>query len=440
MIDYLILYEHKAREIESIILIKMEMERRGYEVDVINIHELNRLKYRFWRKPRVLVTPALYNNISFNDHVTKFVGKINKVVNLQWEQVLSDYWEKIGHHNPKENAIYPLHLCWGNAANNRLIISGAKQVIVTGPVHLDYLRREFENYYLSKQNLLDRYNIEHDKKIILYISSFTLASMSQEEINKMSNHIGADMVPFYSSMLESKEMTLKWIEKLLEENRDLVFIYRPHPNENSDEKLEQLSIKYNNFKIIGEYSVKQWILVADKIFTWISTSIVDSFFANKYCGILRPIHFSTDLEPVIYKNAQHITSYSEFIEMINNQYEVEFPIDKDLILDHYDFDDLPSYIRVSNILETVLNTTKFDVSNNDLEVKNGLSYLVVPILKKILLSINCISNNTFRKYTKRIKRLDEFYKSRTKQKKEIYSRKEIEELTLKLSRVVNQNE
>ena len=91
MIDFLFIYEHKAREIESLCLLKAALEEKGYSVDIAQAHELNLIRYRFafWRKPRVAIPFALYDEFSFERHVTDIVGPIKKVVNMHWEQALS---------------------------------------------------------------------------------------------------------------------------------------------------------------------------------------------------------------------------------------------------------------------------------------------------------------------------------------------------------------
>ena len=113
MIDFLILYEHKARELENICLLKIELENRGYSVEILNIHEIKRLRYLFWKKPKVLITFALYDDQDFYGHVNSIVGNINKVVNLQWEQVLSEKAIENGLYNPKGKAALAVHLSWG---------------------------------------------------------------------------------------------------------------------------------------------------------------------------------------------------------------------------------------------------------------------------------------------------------------------------------------
>lgn len=438
MVDFLILYEHRARELENVCLIKCELEIRGYSVDILNIQDYNRLSYLF-KGARVILTPALYDNTDFYYHVNTIVGKINKVVNLHWEQVLSDYWEELKFHNPREKATYASHICWGEASHTRLTTIGVKNAVKTGPIHFDFLRPEFKEYYLSKSELLNIHGIDAQKKIVLYISSFTLASMDESSIANSSKRLGTDMSDFHKSMLESKKETLKWIEQLLESKLCLEFIYRPHPNELSDESLKALERKYSNFRVISDHSVKQWILTSDKIFTWISTSIAESFFAGKYCGILRPIPFNPKLEPVIYKGAEHINTLSQFIKAVDMQEERSVSIDSKLIKEHYDYDNcMPSYIRVCNFLENVYKTDEFNIPDNLCAYNIKAKDLMIPLLKKLLSKANGMTNNWIFSIVPSGSRLSNYYKTREKQNEEIASDKEISEISTKLKRILRE--
>ena len=61
-LDFLILYEHVVREYESITLLKLELERRGYTAEIRQLLDRKKLKYFTWKKPKVLVASAMYDN------------------------------------------------------------------------------------------------------------------------------------------------------------------------------------------------------------------------------------------------------------------------------------------------------------------------------------------------------------------------------------------
>jgi len=162
MLDYLFVYEHKARELESVCLLKAALELRGYSCEIIQLHNFSfkTLNFRYFNKPKVIIVFALYNNKSFVGHVIDFVGYSKKVVNLQWEQIISDKYIKLGLHNPKGLAALATHICWGENSFKRLINNGVKNAVIAGAIHLDFLRNDFRDFYKTREELCDEFNID----------------------------------------------------------------------------------------------------------------------------------------------------------------------------------------------------------------------------------------------------------------------------------------
>jgi surface carbohydrate biosynthesis protein len=381
VLDFLILYEHKVRELENICLLKVELENRGYEVEIYNINDQIKLKH-FISKPKVVITPWLYSDREVKLILSKFGSDI-KIVNLQWEQVLSEKWEKNGFHNPRGIAQNTYHLCWGKANRDRLINSGVepKNAIIAGPLHMDFFHPSFKTYYYSKDDIARKYKLDGEKKWVLYISSFTLVNMSNSNLNSIEKRFNTSIRDYQSVMKVSKEKTLKWIEGLLSKNKDIVYIYRPHPNEREDKTLLKMEKDYPNFRLISDLSVKQWITVCEFIDTWFSTSVAEIFYSGKKCNIIRPVELPGELEPVIYKNARHITSFEDFLNSYNHNITRVFPLDTDLVRYHYSVTDQnPAYISISNQLENIINSpVKMDLGNASLKWRAeffALKYIV----------------------------------------------------------------
>ena len=93
-LDFLILYEHTVREYESDLLLKLELERRGYTAEIRQLLDPKHLRLFGKDKPEVLVASCMYDNEAINSHVYNNIGKCNKIVNLHWEQMLSDTQER----------------------------------------------------------------------------------------------------------------------------------------------------------------------------------------------------------------------------------------------------------------------------------------------------------------------------------------------------------
>lgn len=359
-LDYLILYEHPVREYESILLLEAELKRRGYSCEIHQLLGRKKLKYITIKRPKVLISSCMYNSEAVNSHVYNNVGKCAKVVNLHWEQMLSDTQENEEWFNFSGAAKNCIQTCWGEQTRQRLIAHGMKSenCPVTGAIMMDFLRPEFQGYFKTKQQLCEEYGLNKDQKMFLYISSFGYASMSDAEVKELSHMAGVDFTGFAVTNRISMQKTLEWFAKYLQKNPEIQLVYRRHPSEWASDELMKMQKKYANFHVIFDGSVKQWITAADNIFIWMSTAIAEVYFANKSCHILRPVPIEHEYDPVIYKNARYITDYTGFEQWANSE-NADFPINGDIIEGYFDHNNEPAYIRMADLLENVYKNSPF---------------------------------------------------------------------------------
>ncbi|MDD3428914.1 MAG: hypothetical protein PHG02_02765 [Oscillospiraceae bacterium] len=356
-IDFLILYEHIVREYESLLLLKAELERRGKTVEIRQLLDRKKLRYFTYKKPKVVVASCMYDNEGINSHIYNNVGVCNKIVNLHWEQMLSDTQEEEAWFNFGGNAKKCVQTCWGSSTAQRLIKHGVapQNAPVTGAVMMDFLRPQFKGYYKSKQQLCNEFGLDPQKKLMLYISSFGYASMDEKEMKELSDMAGVDFTAFGATNRRSMQTTLQWFDAYLASHTDVELIYRRHPSEWNSPALDALCKKHTHFHVICDYGVKQWITAADSIFIWMSTAIAEVYFAGKGCAILRPSPIEHEFDPVIYKNAAYVTTYPQFEEIANGANN-SFPIKKEVIESYFDNSDTPAYVRMADLLCDVLES------------------------------------------------------------------------------------
>ena len=354
-LDYLILYEHVVREYDSLLLLRAELERRGHTVEIRQLLDRKKLKYFTWKKPQVLVASCMYDNEGINSHVYNNVGICQKVVNLHWEQMLSDTQEAEPWFNFNGNAKKCLQTCWGEQTRQRLIAHGVPEgnAVVTGAVMMDFLRPQFDGFFKNKKALCEEFGLDPDKKLLLYISSFGYASMDEKEVKELSDMAGTDFTAFAETNRRSMATTLEWFDRYLTDHPDTELVYRRHPSEWNSPALLALAEKHANFHVIFEYSVKQWIVAADVIGIWMSTAIAEVYFAGKSCLVLRPSPIEHEFDPVIYKDAACITDYEAFAAAADAG-DAVFPIAREVIEGYFDASDTPAYLRMADLLEQVL--------------------------------------------------------------------------------------
>ena len=135
--DFLILYEHTVREYESDLLLKLELERRGYTAQIRQLLDPKHLGWVFGKtKPKVLVASCMYDNEAINSHVYNNIGRCDKIVNLHWEQMLSDTQEEGDWFNMNGNAKRCVQTCWGQRTAQRLQAHGMDAKNKIGRAHV----------------------------------------------------------------------------------------------------------------------------------------------------------------------------------------------------------------------------------------------------------------------------------------------------------------
>ena len=409
--DFVFVWEVKNRELENDCLIAYELERRGYKVGFIGTWD-EQFKRSKPLKTEVVIAFALYDDalIKFIDH---HVIECDKYLNMQWEQVFTNITAKLDkksvlkHGGAKsigvsEKAVNAVHLCWGENSQKRLINQyevEENNLPITGHVTLDFLRPELRGYYLSREELFQRYKIPVEKRVCLFISSFSYTNMP-ESVSKAENNtsLGFDIDQMCKLTIDSQKGILSWIERVLSDDEDLVFIYRPHPSENDNKVLMNMTKRFPNFYVINEMSVKQWIVAADDVYTWESTSIAEVYAVEKACGVLRPVEIPYELEMEVYNNATVISSYKEFKESLDQ--EMLLPIAKEKMKKYYFVDkQCPTYMKICDLLEDIYKQEKYclGIEHTRRTEKTRIRYNIYMLWSRLL-----IQKNTTRKILKKM--------------------------------------
>lgn len=371
-VDFMFIYEHKVRELENLCLLKYELDRRGYKTKIIHIEDAEALKaMRPIYHAKVVVTMACYQNSSIEWHTKNFV-KFNKLIDMQWENIVFPMDEKDtkAYKNYSGVAKHVVRISWGEMNKKRMLeVAGMdpKKVKLIGHVGMDFLRDELKGYYLSKEEVLKDYDISADKKIFLFVSPYFSDFHTEEYLVEMCRRFGEGWRYYYKDcMLPSKKIILDWMSRICEEREDIVFIYRPHPGEES-EQANEMAKRYSNFKVIGDQSVKQWILISDKIYTGNSSTFVEAFFGKKMCYLLFPIPVPSDYELAFLKDADKISDFDEF-EKTTHEDNRKFPVSEKLIDEVYTIDwDKPSYVKFADMAEDVIKDSYYNLTKAQLK-------------------------------------------------------------------------
>ena len=386
-IDVLFIYETRVRELESVCLLKAEMERRGYTTAVLNTwNEIGHKGHKY--EAKVVVAPSMYNDGIF-DFVKDLSGNVHKLVNLQWEQIgtVGDKTSDDTRYLLKGFAHQCVNICWGDDTYDRLLTRAKideKYLRKTGHVAMDFCRPEYRNYYMSREDLFAKYDIPQDKEVNLFISSFSYVNLPRAQQNE---NLFRGVNKFIEVSCQSFNGVLGWFDALLTEYPEQVFVYRPHPAEFENDRLKEMQNKYpHRFFVITEHSVKQWIATTDRVYTWFSTATAEAFAFGKPVAILRPTRMPEEMDTMLFEHAKKIEVYEDFVSTIKSDFEQ--------VLSSEDFgrfyrcDETPAYMRVCDAIEDVLNNDEYLIVDSRPQKKEKLKDRIKKVAHK---SLSCVA-------------------------------------------------
>lgn len=380
--DFIILYEHRNRELENAVLLSMMLEKKGYKVAI---------EYRWsarilFQRANVIMTPYLYQNETVIDFALHPFGFCKKIINLQYEQVFQKIDEDKLKSLPDGVAKKALHISWGCNMTKRFQRVGIQtdRIFELGQISIDLNTPKYREFFLTKDSISKQFNIPLRKKWLLFISSFSCAGLTKSEYKKWKDRsIGTDY--FTEISYKSQPIILDYLEQLAKDYPELVIIYRPHPHEVSCCRLAELESKYNNFRVIADYAIRQWILVSDYISTWCSTSLVDVLYAQKPCAIIRPIPFQEEYDYPIYRDQKIISDYDDLMDFVNNS-QNQYKINPAPIKEYYcNTDKAEAFEKLRDLCIQVRNDKKFEYDYFK-ALKVSPIYLIMLYIYKALLS------------------------------------------------------
>ena len=365
MADIVIFYELPERELNNANLLKAEFERRGYTVDIKDYWNYHELIFPIKYKPKLVITQSGYDNGSLERFLLRFKPRIDKMLNLRYEQVIAKNILNSSAHYPSENMKKLSHICWSEYIKEGMLNQDIpeKKLPVTGDIKTDFSNKLFDSFYKTKDELSEEFGLDKNKEWILFISSFTFnGNESKNRLLNLNNNLD-DAKYLQKWDIDSKKIMVEWIRKFLKNHPEKEFIYRPHPVEHNvvDEDLNILSLDkdFSNFHYINKYAIQEWVRPSDYLNTVISTSIIDVYLLNKQCNVLRPIPLDEGFDNPLLINANFISSFEDFEKYNLRKYDDEFPVSDETIQKYYYFGDKLAYELICDYAEEMINDDYF---------------------------------------------------------------------------------
>lgn len=381
-VDFVIRYEHKVRELESIMLLKLELERRGYSVVLVCNYDF-KLKKQY--KPRVIVVPAGYLPSQILGDISKY-GRFRKIANLQWEQLFESKYDRNlnSPFNIKGICLKIKHFLWGQEECNRLEYAGLSMdnALKVGQLNTDLLRGNFKKSLISRHEIAQKYGLEENSKWFLFISSFAYCELDDLQMNLCRQDSGEENFNYFMNVsIKSRNEILRWFKKALMAHPNIILIYRPHPDEaRKSEILKEMERNYSNFRVIQDLAMKHWINSCDKVYNWYSTGQIDVMMLHKPYRFLRPIKIKRDMDYSLFEGMNPIKEEKNFLDDYSDLTNLDI-IKKDHLASHYYIPKNFVYQNVADILEKMLLTKEYDAHYNIFEWYTIIAHRVTCLIR-----------------------------------------------------------
>ena len=353
-VDFLFIYETRNREIDSICLLGAYLEEKGYRVGYINTWDSMYHRHPEYRTGTALLS-ACYGDgeyAFFTGHALKF----EKVVNLQWEQVIMNGvafskgktdWDYSG------EALRTRHVSWGE--NNRDYLHDKfgidyAMTRVCGYLPLDFYREELRGATAERDALFSRFGLDPKRKTLLFISSFAEAGKPVSEAAVVDDD---EQESRENILLQetSQQILLDWFRQLIRDEEGIQVVYRPHPAEANNPAVLRCAREVPDFHVIQQESIRNLIMNCDILCNWQSTSMIELYTAGKKALILRPKEIPFKRAMPIFEEGHFtaVKTYGELLAGVREEHPA-FPVEEDRLLRFYSVTDRPAYERVGQYL------------------------------------------------------------------------------------------
>ncbi|MCQ2519087.1 MAG: hypothetical protein MJ107_01010 [Lachnospiraceae bacterium] len=318
-IDFVISYENWQRELYGCTLLKLELERRGYTVKMDHFPVDNTLSpYRRQWAPKVVIYPFLYADGCVRQAIS-FGKRPENIINLQSEQILSDFTVQWRPKMPTGDAKYGYHVCWGEKTKERMSAAGVPEsnLKVVGNIHLDIDREEYRNLFFTKEDWAKKYDLDVNKPWIMFFSNFKYARMNQEDIDEYIAWAPERLKGLAAKRFEEApgecEGTLGILYDFIKRNPDVLIIYRYHPAEmkKEEELIKKMKEMPDSFRCINDGTIQDWIPACDMFLTTDSTSMTDVIMQKKPFGLIETREHNEAFWADTYRGATKIGSVNE---------------------------------------------------------------------------------------------------------------------------------
>lgn len=307
--------------------------------------------------------------------------------------------------------------------NNK--ISPAQAFPVGFPT-FDFTRKEFRKYFITKKEFCRQNNIPENHKLILFVSSFSMADYNMKNWDKECFHWPESLtkeraLAFKADSIKAREIAITSLSKLLKKHSDWHVLVRKHPIEDGA-IYEKLFARSGQITYWPDEQIYDLLSVSDAIVHWNSTVSAIAFGMNKPTVLIDlEKEFFMDKEDAITQKGNYICANQEqveeaLVEIFNKGGAV--PEEQKEVREQFakrwlsGLDGEASFRTAKLIAEFVKenkNTVRTQMSILELArgVINSLKYILWFWLARFIKMV--LSKQNYSKFIPKLKKYDKFY-------------------------------
>ncbi len=435
----LLLCALKIRDLASLIVLKLMLNKRGIDAKIIHAHA-NKDLIKYY-PCSLVVFPHIIGETFIN--IANYKKRKGSIICILSTENLSKTYEDLCriYITVKESInMADIFFAWSKKTKDILIknkIIEENKIKVLGCPRFDFYSPEFINKLYDKKDICTKYNIDSNKKIITWATGYAYNDVPRDHAIANLKKIGFDTIinieAYVDDECKFREMTVSAFFSVAEKFKDVQFIIKVHPSELSavyDKKQE--TVQLPNVKILREPQAVELILISDAWLHWNSTTSLEACLLNKptinlAIGPAKKYLFKEieDASITIY-NEKELEKYVDLVikdkKIITKEIESKR---KKILKEWLGPVDGKSIERHADEITNLLKNKKMSL-NQTFNFKYAL-FKMIDMTKRILgLEIH---ENLFRTLLFRKKYVDE--------RQKFFSRKELKELQQKYRALVN---
>ncbi len=317
-IDLLLFYEHTARELDALCVVKHLCEtRHGLRVELAHQPYGGPEALERWN-PQVVAVPFCYSQ-SVTHYPFLLDWPTATIFNLAWEQLFYQGNRAAKLPEGEFECRHVLHHAWGDVFARTLEGQGVPRanIFVNGqPAYMLYTE-PYRRFFSSRAELAQRHGLDPAKRWVFFPENYNWAFYAEWKLAEMAasgtshEHIQA-MVAFCQ---DSFGQVMEWCRRATAQG-DVEVIVRPRPatpmGEFAAAVERSVPVRPPSLHIIKDESVREWILASDVVVSSYSTSLIEAAVAGKASYMLEPIPIPQALHVEWHDRTARLRTYAQF--------------------------------------------------------------------------------------------------------------------------------